>query len=125
MIDKTKEHHRTVECRDPVEFDSRLEKLLEEVEAMDPQTTRFFDASIGHCAYVTWKERIRKPENARDRAELQGKKYVCGECPFFELQKDRRIKHSICNNGERTWYERPACVDLYERIEKGEIQIDY
>lgn len=124
MIERNKERHKTLEIRDPAEFDSQLEKLLAEVEDMHPETYRFFDASVGHCAYIKWVEHIREPEDARDRAALQGNRYVCGECPFFQLQKDRRIKHTVCNNGIRTWYEKAACLDLYERIERGEIEIE-
>lgn len=119
-----KEMNKTIVERNPETFDERLNNLMEDISRKEPHCERFFDASIGHCAYVKWTETIIEAEDIRDEYTLKGIEYVCGDCPFFVLQKDKRIKYHICNKGERTWYEHQACLALYEMIEKGEIQID-
>lgn len=124
MIRTEREINRTIQEKSPEVFDAKLNSLMEEVALKNPSSERFFDASIGHCAYVKWTETIIEPENARDEYSLKGIEYVCGECPFFVLQKDRRIKYSVCNKGEKVWYEHSACVELYELIKKGDVEID-
>ena len=114
-----------VQSHDPLKVVEKLNALLEEKADCEPQITQEgYHPKIGHYAKVRWSERITIPEDARDRANIKGVNLCCGECPFFVLQNDRRIKHSVCNQGTRTWYEKAACVELYEMIEKGEIELD-
>lgn len=123
MIRQEYKSYKTIQTKDPEKFDIMLQEFLEEIRLKNPEVKRFYDAAIGHCAYVEWEEKICEPENARDEFELKGIKYCCGECPMFILQKDHRVKKSICNKGERTWYDRSACNELYELIKEGKIEI--
>ena len=124
MIQKTRERHRTIQTRDPLEFDNTIEKILEEVKDFNPETERFFDASVGHCAYIKWTEEHRIPENAADRFKLRGIEYRCAECPYFAISQDKRIKYSECKKGQSTWAENRACPRLYELIEEGKVEMD-
>ncbi len=124
MIRKSYRQREIIQSQNPNEVNDRLNRLMEEKALQDPEITKEdYDPAIGHYVYVQWTVEIREPEDARDRAELEGKKYCCGECPFYVLQKDKRIKHSVCNKGNKTWYEHSACIELYEMIEKGEIEL--
>ena len=123
MIQTTKEKHKTIQTRDPVEFDDLLEKILEEIQDHHPETTRFFDASIGHCAYIKWEEVHRIPEDAADRAQLKGIEYRCIECPYFVISQDKRVKHSECEKGRSTRADARACAKLYEMIEEGKVEL--
>ena len=114
-----------VQSHDPIKVTEEVNRILEEKAECEPEVTQEgYHPKIGHYAKLRWRERITIPEDARDRAELNGKTYVCGECPFFVLQQDRRIKNSVCNKGAKTWYDHSACICLYEMIEKGEIELD-
>lgn len=123
MVRQEYKSYKTIQTKDPEKFDIMLQEFLEEIRLKNPEVQRFYDAAIGHCAYVEWEEKICEPENAKDEYELKGIKYCCGECPMFVLQKDKRVKRSICNKGERTWYDKSACNELYELIKEGKIEI--
>lgn len=123
MIRKDFKKFKTIQSEFPDTFDSLLEEFLDKILLKEYEVKRFYEPTIGHCAYIEWEEKILEPENAKDEFELEGIKYCCGECPLYILQKDRRVKHSICNKGEKVWYEKAACNDLYEKIKKGEIEL--
>lgn len=124
MIRLEKEIHKTIQEKSPEAFDEKLNALMEEIALKNPSSERIFDSVAGHIAYVKWIEIVVEPEDVRDEFILKGTEYVCGECPFFELQKDRRIKYSVCNQGQKVWYEHKACLHLYELIKKGDVVID-
>ena len=123
MIRDEFKEYKTIQTKDPQKFDLLLKEALDPIKLKNPEVTRFYDSEIGHCAYVSWEEKICEPENAKDEFELKGISYCCGECPLFVLQKDRRVKKSICNLGESTWYEKSACNELYEMIKEGKIEL--
>ena len=123
MIRKRFPKFSILENKNPEEMSQKLNELMEEIACKDADVKTGFDASIGHYAHVRWEEEIIIPEDIRDEYKLKGIEYVCGECPFFVLQKDRRIKHSVCNKGEKVWYDHSACLKLYEMIERGEIEL--
>lgn len=113
-----------IQSHNPKEVTEQLNKLLEDKAIFEPViTSEDYHPAIGHYAKVRWQETFCEPENAKDRAELKGKSYYCGECPFFVLHHDRRIKYSVCNEGHEVWFDKPACIGLYEKIEKGEIEL--
>ena len=124
MIRKEIKRHKTIQTKSPRDFDLSLEKLMEEIALDDPVVERFFDASIGHCAYVEWTVSVLKPEDVRDEFELQGIQYLCGECPFYEMNPDKRVLYSVCKLGQKTKYGNKACVQLYEMIQKGDVNME-
>lgn len=123
MIRKCYPKYEILESKNPKQLTDKLNSLLEGVAKKDVEVKTGFDSSIGHYAHVKWMEDLTIPEDIRDEFALKGIKYVCGQCPFFVLHKDKRIKYHICNKGEHTWYEHSACNMLYEMIEKGEIEL--
>ena len=125
MVYKTIPRFKIIENKNPVKLTDELNGVLEVIAEHDSiNVTTGFDASIGHYAHIRWSEEKVIPESIADEFKLEGIQYCCGECPFFILQQDRRIKHSVCNKGRRTTYDTPACDCLYEMIRKGEIEID-
>lgn len=123
MISQETSKLRIIQSKNPKEFEEQFEKLMQEILGKNPNIMTGFDSSIGHYAHIRWEETIKIPEDARDEANLKGIKYYCGDCPFFVLQKDRRIKNSVCGQGIKTYYEHHACVKLYEMIERGEVEM--
>lgn len=116
---------RTIESQFPDEFDKLVNETVREHSTENVKVLHRMDVS-GHCAYITWEEESLKPEGAKDRLSLKGIDIRCGECPFFELPADKRIKFIKCERSERIRrcsYESPACEWLCEEVEKGEIEI--
>ena len=124
MIQKEITRHKTIQTKSPKTFDSELGKLLEEVALCEPEVTRFYDSEAGHIAYVTWKESIIKAEDVRDEYEMKGISYHCGDCPYYEHPNDKRIVYSTCGLGQRASYGKRACVELYEKIQKGDVNME-
>ena len=124
MIRTEYEMNLTIQTRDAEEFDARCNDASRTYSNKDVKVTRMFDAELGFIAFVTWTEREAIPENAKDRAELRGERYVCGECPYYVRPTDGRVKNTDCSyDGSRVWFDKCACETLYLAIEKGEMRI--
>lgn len=125
MIRKNYYQTEIIQSHDPSKVTIKLNSVLEGRANDDAEITQEgYHPKIGHYAKVRWRQNVVIPENASDRLELKGVTIYCGECPFFQLQSDRRIKYSVCNNGQKTYYDRRACDELCEMVEKGEVVID-
>ena len=123
MIPKEYPMFEILQSKSPKEMTEKLNELMQKVCKKNPEVQTAFDSSIGHYAHVRWLEQVTIPEDVRDEFKLQGIQYCCGECPFFILQKDRRIKYSVCNKGEKVRFDDAACVDLYRMIKEGEVEL--
>lgn len=107
------------------QFQSELNKALEEVSEMGCKYELMFNNNQGFCAYIVYSAERLVPETASDRFHLKGETYRCGECPNFVKSKDGRVKYTTCMHG--TMYckaDHDACDYFYEKLEKGEIQIE-
>lgn len=124
MIQKEITRHKTIQTKSPKEFDEQLERLLEEVALNEPNVTRIFDSNAGHIAYVSWTVTVIKAEDVRDEYEMNGISYHCGDCPYYEHPKDKRIVYSTCGLGQRANFGKRACVELYEKIQKGDVNME-
>ena len=86
-------------------------------------------------AYVIYEERVRLPENYRDRLELENITLTCGECKHFQHIKyhwgscpfckgDLRSNDEACDRLFDEWERNGDCwisegdVDRYEQIVK-------
>ena len=125
MIRKTYEMQSTVLTTSPTEFDEKVNAIVQEHSNEDVNVMRTIDGQW-LCACITWKEESLKPETASDRLSLKGIDLRCGECKFFELPEDKRIKFVYCEQGgkvRRCSYESNACEWMCEQLERGEIEL--
>lgn len=125
MIKKKYQMQRTIESSFPDEFDKLVNETVQAHSTENVNVIRRMDVS-GHCAYITWEEESLKPEDARDRLYLKGIDIRCGDCPFFELPDDKRIKFIRCEKAQsirRCSYDSYACDWICEQVEKGEVEI--
>ena len=125
MQRKTIKMQCTIETTSAAEFDEKVNEIVELHSTENVEVIRRMDVN-GHCAYITWEREVLKAETASDRLRLDGIDLRCGECIFFELPKDRRIKFVYCEQGgklRRCSYESNACEWLCEQVEKGAIEL--
>lgn len=125
MIRKTYKMQCTIECSSAQEFDEKVNEIVRAHSTDNVEVIRRMDIP-GHCAYVTWDEETMKPETARDRLSLDGIDFRCGDCPFFELPHDKRIKFIRCDKDghlKRCSVDSYACEWMCEQIENGEVTI--
>ena len=97
MIYKKFSMQLTIETSSATEFDEKVNQAVREHATDNVEVIRRLDVSGTHCAYVVWEEEVKKPEDARDRLSLKGLHVKCGDCPFFELPSDKRIKYVKCH----------------------------
>lgn len=125
MLKKKFKMQKTIESAFPDEFDKWVNDEVLKHSAQNVEVIRRLDVD-GHCAYVVWDEETIIPETASDRLQLKGIDIRCGDCPFFELPNDKRIKFIKCeksNEPVRSHFDRRACEWLCEQVEKGEVEI--
>lgn len=106
-------------------FQEEFNQEMVRLAAYNPQV--MYPPNVpGHCAYITYTEKVEKPENAKDRLELQGIMPVCGECPFFQEPGDRRVKCGTCTKGivPAPRYDLRACNFLCELMEAGAVDME-
>ena len=109
-----------IESHSPEEVTEQLNKVLKEYRNCDVKFTKNYHPSIGHYVDVEWTEVTVIPESVRDEFHLKGITHYCGECPYYHINDDRRMKYSYCEKGNKVWCEREACEQRYIEIKEGE-----
>lgn len=125
MIYETISDIRIIQSQNPNEVETKYRELMQDLAGKNPKAKTGFDSSIGHYAHITWEYEVKKPEDIREEMNLKGIKYVCGECPRFDLPEDKRIKNVFCETaGRKVSYDCNACLLLYQQVASGEVRID-
>lgn len=105
------------------QFERAVNSKVDELEGKSP--TLEFVKEAGWCAYVLYQEEVEVLETAADRYQAMGIRLKCGQCPYRENPKEKRVRYTSCTLGDRQGiaYGDPACNLLYEMLEKGEVQL--
>ena len=124
MIRKIYQQTRIVQSHNPEKVEAELNALMEEHADQTPEiSSEGYHPKIGHFAKVRWTVDVAIPEDARDRAKLDGINLFCGECPFYIPKEVRGRSAAACQRGKMIWFEHAACDEIYELLEKGEIKM--
>lgn len=97
----------------------------------DAHPTVHFSESIPFYAQIKYRVDETIPESVADAAELEGVRFVCGQCPFFKPMtkadgtEDKRCKWGECEHAElgRVLKNSTACDRLFEEIKKGGVRL--
>lgn len=111
-----------IEARTADAYNKAYEEMAQQLEGVAYEVENAMSGELIRTMF-RWTIRERIAETAEDRAELKGIKYYCGECPFFHHNPDKRVKYSICDKGRRATCNGYACDELYEEVERGEVEI--
>ncbi len=125
MLGKTYKEHITIESKDARVFDQLLNRAVREHADKNVEVIYKMNAE-GHCAYVTFDCHVNVAESLEDEYNLQGISFTCGECPYFVLPSDKRIKFIRCDKSgqmRRCSSESRACEFLYRAVDNGEVEI--
>ena len=112
---------RTVRAEDPVIFDEMVNAIYLKAASGGKEPEIHFFEGMGLCASVRFYVAEQVPETLADKYQLNNDIHHCWDCPFFELNPDRRIKKAICHKGNKIWNDTPACDIFYEMLEGGEL----
>lgn len=119
---KTKQRCIAIRESDPEDFEMRYVKALDGVRNPDI----FKDYRDGYfIAIATWKEEVEEVETVRDEFNLEGIRYLCGDCPYLERDDDRRRKRYPCKYAEygTARIDSEACELFYKRVKQGLLEV--
>ena len=113
---------RSFTAKTPAEFDKQYNRIADELtqDGIVPGRPEK-DGSMYHVFY-SYTELV--PENAKEMCELDGRKFYCKDCPYFDLGKNNKCKSVGCtldiehNAVDYT----PACEMFYNQYAKGEVK---
>lgn len=109
----------------PADFKTELNNFLRKLAEQGMKHELQFSPQTGLVAYVRYWETFKVAETKSEEYEIKGELHCCGECPFWILPTDGRVKYTGCQKHfmgapcKDTW----CCDEFYEMLEKGEIEI--
>lgn len=118
MIYKTLDMKICLDAETANEMNQQYEETIRSVGQFHPKGDVFFQDGKWH-AVIRYECEEKEAETRADEYKLKGIEFRCGDCPFFVLANDKRIKYSLCKKGKKVCYSERACEFLYEQIEKG------
>lgn len=107
-----------IEASDAATFTKKLNHRLAEIETLDSYD--ILDRN-DFCAYIRYSIDETIPESIEDTYKLKyGKTYCCNDCPFLQLDPDRRSVTHHCNlDHDRHLLKQPSCDAFYEGLMNG------
>ena len=126
MRERTVKQIKVISCHDPTEFQELFNEAQRELASKHPVVE--FNMAMGHCAYITYDEKICVPENAEDEFYQMGLSYKCRNCPKFNWPMtqtgsiNRIKKEGDCMLKASTRRDNPACEYLYKSILTGDLK---
>lgn len=123
MIQTTIKKPYIIEETDAKKFNDLVDEFIESKALQKPEAVvEYADGKF--IAVIYYEKEVVETETVSDEFKLKGITYVCGECPFYVLSKDKRIKYSECEKGHRRcYYDQPACEELYQLIKEGKVEL--
>lgn len=110
-------------------FTARLNEQLYDLRDSSPAVR--FSENDPLCAYINYTKVVEDPETASEKAEAEGVKFCCYQCPVFKAPtkedgtEDKRCKWGECEHAElgRVPRHATACDYLYELIASKEVRL--
>lgn len=85
---------------------------------------RYQDTNSLFCAIITYEETLKVIETAEDHFKAIGKRYVCNDCPFLELDPDRRSATHYCRkHSDRVRLKANPCDWFWEALKDGSVHL--
>ena len=124
MKTKTKTIRRIVSEHDPAEYERAFNDMSEKLSRFSPKIKDVFEDGR-FTSIFSYEVTEKIPENAKDRAELEGIRYLCKNCPHMVNDGDRRKKRRPCDAREfgTTFEDCDACNLFYEELLQGKIEV--
>lgn len=125
MRHETFKQFLTVNERDAKVFEEALNQKMRDHASKEPEAEiKIFEDHW--CGVISYIETVEIPESLWDEFRLEGIDYRCGDCPYFELPNDKRVKFIRCEKDgsiHQRQFTSPACEWLLEQVKRGEVKI--
>lgn len=123
MKTRTKLVRRVVSSSDVREYEETFNKVAEELASKSPTIKDIFENGTLSTVF-TYEITKQIPECAKDKLELEGLRFTCGECPYLEDDGDKRRRWFPCpysDLGQVHVYSE-ACDKFYRDYMRGDIK---
>lgn len=110
---------KTVRTDDPQLFDEMINSLYLKAATSGKEPEIHYFEGMGFCASVKFFMVQQIAESTKDEFEMIGDYHYCSECPYFELPKDKRIRHFHCGRDQAISSDSKACNFYYEMLKGG------
>ena len=115
----TRKKCRTVSAKSAAEFDEEFNRVS---ESLPRSAELVWDGEM--MVHFIYEEDEKIAETVADEYELQGLCYKCENCPYLEMDEDRRRRRHTCKYSEYgvTFDDSPACEVFYKALRAGKIE---
>lgn len=123
MKRRTKYIRRVVSSSDVRKYEQEFNKLADELSDKSPTIQDVFENGTFSTIF-TYETEEQIPESAKDRAELEGIRLTCADCPYMEDDGDKRKRRFPCQFAEFGWTrsDTAACDKFYRDLMRGDIK---
>lgn len=116
----TIKHKKVISSMQADDYEQQVNKALLELAEHNPHEETFV---VGGALWtvLTYSTIERTPECAMDEFHLEGRRYMCSQCPLHEDVADRRRKTVPCRFAEwgETHLGHECCEYFYSLLQRG------
>lgn len=118
MKDQKKIQIDIIQEDDAATFKQKVNDRMSELQNVTELT---FPEGCGFCAMIKYEVKTEVPEDAADKYYLKyHRQYTCNDCPYLELDPDRRsVTHWCRLRNDRKALRNPCCDMFYEMMLSG------
>ena len=124
---------KTISAVNECEFECLVNDFL---AAHEGATASFPAEGVAYLVYdeIDYTAKVKEMEErlgihgsttpVRDEYEAEGIRYLCKECPYLEIGKDKRRKWWPCKYATygRAYVDSQACESFYKELKQGKIK---
>ena len=123
MITRKLKQIAVVNDVDPAQFQNKVNDVLMS-KGEDVTEVKYYNETGSLISIISYNVEIEEIETADDYFEALGKHYICNDCPFCELDPDRRAKTHFClQHTDRIRLDSPACEWFLQGLRDGKLHL--
>lgn len=112
---------KVIKESDPTSFEKQYTTKVEKIKGYDANI-QYSDGYF--IAVITWEETvIEEEETVAEEFHREGIRYVCEQCPYLEMDGDKRKKRFPCKYAEfgGSRVDSECCEMFYKLLKQGQI----
>ena len=108
---------QTVVSDSVVEYDRQMNEVLNNA----PGATIIDRMDNGrYCSIVRYTKTVSIPETVEEEYYLEGKRFYCKDCKYYQPPTDGRRRSGTCECGTSVHIDASACEYFYMALRRGE-----
>lgn len=109
-----------IEDESLLELEKKINKRMQELAGCSPELDVDVKARYAVITYTSCRDIA---ETIKDEYNKKGVRFSCSQCPFLEIDSDKRKKRYPCSHSEVGFsrIDSDACEDFYKWVDEGKI----